>query len=66
MDVEVALVHINAAAEAAFAGDTAIRAIIDAQNRVADGAGTVRFDLKPNKVFLFDRDSEARIRFEVV
>ena len=42
-------------------GAGAIRAIISAENRPADGARTVRFSLKPYKVFLFDRDTEARI-----
>ena len=42
-----------------------IRAIISAENRPAEGAKVVRFSLKPHKVFLFDRQSEARIGFEV-
>ena len=42
-----------------------IRAIISAENRVAEGAQTVRFALKPYKVFLFDRADESRIEFEV-
>ncbi len=47
------------------AGTGAIRAIISAENRPAEGAKRVRFTLKPYKVFLFDRESEARIPFEV-
>ena len=42
---------------------TQIRAIISAENRVADGARSVRFRLKDYKVLLFDRQSEERIRF---
>ena len=40
-----------------------IRAIISAENTLPAG-GTVRFALKPRKVFLFDADTEQRIPFE--
>ena len=40
-----------------------IRAIISAENTVPVG-GTVRFALKPRKVFLFDADTERRLPFE--
>ena len=43
--------------------NTIIRAIISAENTVPAG-GTVRFALKPRKVFLFDADTERRIPFE--
>ena len=44
--------------------NTAIRAIIDADNLSAVGtAATVRFALKPHKVFLFNMETEERIRF---
>ena len=38
-----------------------IRSIISAENRIDTSRDTVCFRLKPNKVFLFDRESEARI-----
>ena len=38
-----------------------IRSIIGAENAVDTGCETVRFDLKPNKVFLFRQDTGARI-----
>ena len=38
-----------------------IRSIISAENRIDPAAGTVSFDLKPNKVFLFDGESGERI-----
>lgn len=41
----------------------AIRCIIPAENAVAPGADTVRFNLKPGKVFLFHRETQDRIRF---
>ena len=43
-----------------------IRSIISSENRVDAGAQRVRFDLKPRKVFLYDRQSEKRIPFEVM
>ncbi len=38
-----------------------IRSIISSETRIDPEAKTVRFNLKPNKVHLFDRESEARI-----
>ena len=38
-----------------------IRAIIPAENRVDQTSSTVRFSLKPSKVFLFDRSTQERI-----
>ena len=40
-----------------------IRAIINADNKVDLTAKTVRFDLKPHKVFLFNAETEERIYF---
>ena len=42
-----------------------VRAIIDADNKVAESNGAVRFSLKPHKVFLFHKETEERIHFEV-
>ena len=42
----------------------AIRAIISAENSVSAGA-QVRFRLKPGKVLLFDRQTEARVYFDL-
>jgi len=41
-----------------------IRAIIGSENQVDTTSGKVRFDLKPNKVFLFEKNTGARIYFE--
>ncbi len=41
-----------------------IRSIIDADNKVEAGE-TVAYTLKPHKVFLFNKETEERIRFEV-
>ena len=40
-----------------------IRSIISAENKVDTSKETVCFDLKPNKVFLFDKTTEKRIYF---
>ncbi len=41
----------------------AIRCIISAENKVDETQSEVRFSLKPNKVFLFDADTQNRIYF---
>ena len=43
--------------------NVAIRAIIDAENGVNTAKSTVNFRLKPNKVFLFHKESQLRIPF---
>ena len=42
-----------------------IRSIINADNKVDPDATTVSYSLKPHKVFLFNKETEERIRFEV-
>ena len=42
-----------------------IRSIINADNKVDTGAATVRYSLKRHKVFIFNKETEERIRFEV-
>ncbi len=42
-----------------------IRAIISAEDRPDERLKAVRFSLKPRKVFLFDRATEVRVKFEV-
>lgn len=41
-----------------------VRSIISAENKVDTSSKTVRFELKPNKVFIFDKKTEERIFFE--
>lgn len=43
----------------------AIRSIISSENIITSSNGTVRFDLKPSKVYLFDKNTEERIRFYI-
>lgn len=45
--------------------NAAIRSIIDAENNVDTDSDTVRFDLRPTKVHLFNKETGERIRFEV-
>ncbi len=42
-----------------------VRSIINADDRPADGAKTVHYNLKPHKVFIFDHETEERLPFEV-
>ncbi len=42
--------------------NVAIRSIIDADNKVDTSSPTVRFSLKPHKVFIFNKETEERIR----
>ena len=41
-----------------------IRSIISSEEKVETENGNVRFDIKPNKLFLFRKDSGERIFFE--
>ena len=45
------------------AQSVSLRSIISAENRVDNGAKTVRFAVKPAKVFIFDKVTEERISF---
>ena len=42
-----------------------VRSIISAESNVDAAAGTVRYSIKPHKLFLFDHETEERIPFEV-
>ncbi len=42
-----------------------VRSIINADYRLAPGAAEVRYTLKAHKVFIFDKETEERIHFEV-
>lgn len=43
----------------------AIRSIISSESKLKLNAEKVRFDLKPNKVHIFDKVTEERIHFEI-
>ncbi|MBO5657799.1 MAG: ABC transporter ATP-binding protein, partial [Agathobacter sp.] len=42
-----------------------VRSIIDADNKVDSDSEVVRYDLKPHKMFIFNKETEERIYFEV-
>ena len=60
MGRDVSIVSRNAAS-----ANPVVRSIINADNKVDTSAETVRFSLKAHKVFLFHKETEARIPFEV-
>ena len=60
MGRDVSIVSRNAASF-----NPVVRSIINADNKVDTSAETVRFSLKAHKVFLFNKETEARIPFEV-
>ena len=60
MGRDVSIVSKHTAAQA-----DAIRSIINADNKVNTASEFVRYTLKPHKVFIFAKETEARIRFEV-
>ena len=58
-DTSVVATHPACAAEN-------LRAIISADTAVDTSAGEVRFALKPEKLFLFDRETEKRVPFRAL
>ncbi|MCD7724652.1 MAG: ABC transporter ATP-binding protein [Clostridiales bacterium] len=56
MGRDISVVSVND-----FSLNPTIRSIIDAESKVDTACGAVRFSLKPNKVLLFDKNSEERI-----
>ncbi len=58
MGRDVSIVSTNPASRSPL-----IRAILNADSKVDLGAKTIRFRLKPHKVFLFHKETEARIPF---
>ena len=55
-DVSIVSTHENSL-------NPVLRSIVDADNKVDVTAEAVRFNLKPHKVFLFNKETEERIRF---
>ncbi|MCM1195029.1 MAG: ABC transporter ATP-binding protein, partial [Firmicutes bacterium] len=61
MGRDVSVVSTNAASV-----NPIIRSIVDADNKIDVATGKVAFTLKPHKVFIFNKETEERIRFEAV
>ena len=64
LNVEVMGRDVSIVASNEASANPIIRAIIDADNAVDTESEVVRFALKPNKVFLFNKDTEERIYLE--
>ena len=62
--VEVMGRDISVVSENPNAVKPTVRSIISSENRVDRSQKTVRFSLKPKKVFIFDKNTEERLRFE--
>ena len=60
MGRDVSIVSTNPASQ-----NPVVRSIINADNKVDITMETVRYSLKPHKVFLFNKETEERIRYEV-
>ena len=60
MGRDVSVVSTNS-----FAVSPVIRSIINADNKVNTESETVSYSLKRHKVFIFDRETEERVYFEV-
>jgi len=60
MGRDVSVVSTNAASINPF-----VRSIINADNKVDISMKTIRYDVKPHKLFLFNKETEERIYFEV-
>ncbi len=58
MGRDVSIVSKNAAMQT-----PAVRSIVDADYKVAEGMTEIKFNLKPHKVFIFDAETEQRIYF---
>ena len=56
MGRDISVVSTHAASQKA-----SVRSIIASENKVDTSVGSVKFALKPGKVFLFDAQTEARI-----
>ena len=64
VNVEVMGRDVSIVSKHEYSLNETIRSIIDADNDVNPEAKTVRFALKPNKVFLFNKETEERIYVE--
>ena len=64
-NVEVMGRDVSVVSHHAASLNPVIRSIISAESNVAVGTEKVRYSLKPQKVFIFNKETEERIRFEV-
>ena len=64
-NVEVMGRDVSIIAEHDASVNPVFRSIINADNRVPMPDGVVRYSIKPHKIFIFNKENEERIRFEV-
>ncbi len=64
-NVEVMGRDVSIVSRHANSQNPVIRSIVDADNNIDPESKTVSFRLKPHKVFLFNKESEERLYFEV-
>ena len=64
-NVEVMGRDVSVVATNAASANPCVRAIIDADNKIDLSQKTVRYSVKPHKFFLFNKETEERIRYEV-
>lgn len=60
-NVEVMGRDVSIVSKCAASVNPTVRSIIDADNKIDTSSSTVRFSLKPHKVFLFDKETEERL-----
>ena len=63
--VEVMGRDVSIVSEHTASVNPTIRSIVDADNKIDQSSAEVRFNLKPHKVFIFDKETEERIFVEV-
>lgn len=64
-NVEVMGRDVSIVSENTASLNPTVRSIVDADNKVDASAQEVRFTLKPHKTFLFNKETEERIGFEI-
>ena len=64
-EVEVMGRDISVVSKHKNSRNTEIRSIISSDNKIEINSAVVRFDIKPHKVFIFDKETEERIYFDV-
>ena len=64
-NVEVMGRDVSVVATNAASVNPVVRSIIDADNKIDLSQKTVRYAVKPHKFFLFNKETEERIRYEV-
>ena len=62
-NVEVMGRDVSVVSTSEYSQNPTVRAIIDADNKIDVTKETVKFSIKPNKIFLFNKETEERILF---